>query len=71
MLNEVRKEAFNMRKSKMISTIDDEEEEESEETSSATLAEECSTWYPMEWIGWVMYETPSENPTEQVFDRRE
>ena len=72
MLNEVRKEAFNLRKT---STKDDEEEEDEEEeaqpstdtngdTTTIVGAEKWETWYPLEWIGWVMYGVPSENPTE-------
>ncbi len=64
MLNEVRKEAFSMRKTKTINSVDDEEEEENEETASSSLVEEWEMWYPQEWIGWVMYGTPAENPTE-------
>lgn len=72
MLNEVRKEAFNLRKT---SKKDDEEEEDEEEeaqpstdtngdTTTIVGAEKWETWYPLEWIGWVMYGVPSENPTE-------
>ena len=48
MLNEVRKEAFSMRKARSISSVDDEEEDESVETPSTASAEEWSTWYPQE-----------------------
>jgi hypothetical protein len=64
MLNEVRKEAFSMRKTRTINSVDDEEEEDNEETSSNSLVEEWETWYPQEWIGWVMFGTPAESPTE-------
>lgn len=63
MLNEVRKEAFNLRKNKAQSNADEEDEDDNDE-SAPSLAEEWSTWYPQEWIGWIMYGTPSENPTE-------
>jgi hypothetical protein len=26
-------------------------------------SEKWETWYPVEWIGWVRYGSPSENPT--------
>lgn len=73
MLNEVRKEAFSMRKTKKTEKEGGEEEEDddeetqlpegSHEISSIVGSEKWETWYPMEWIGWVMYGTPSENPT--------
>jgi hypothetical protein len=72
MLNEVRKEAFNLRKTSKKD--DDEEEDEEEEaqpstdtngdTTTIVGAEKWETWYPLEWIGWVMYGVPRENPTE-------
>lgn len=62
MLNEVRKEAFSLRKTKSTSSNEEEEEEDNEENIS--LTEEWTSWYPQEWIGWVMYGAPSENPTE-------
>jgi hypothetical protein len=29
-----------------------------------TIGETWKSWYPQEWVSWVMYEVPSENPTE-------
>ena len=29
-----------------------------------TIVETWKSWYPQEWVGWVMYGVPSENPTE-------
>jgi hypothetical protein len=67
MLNEIRKEAYSMRKTKSSSggDNDDEEEEAEENTNSFAIAkgEEWKDWYPQEWIGWVMYGTPSDKPT--------
>lgn len=63
MLNEVRKEAFNLRKYKATSNADDEDKDDDDE-SSPSLAEEWTSWYPQKWIGWVMYGTPPENPIE-------
>ena len=64
MLNEVRKEAFLKKHEKTKTLCDDEEDGDNEETSSPSLGEEWTSRYPQEWIGWVMYGTPSENPTE-------
>jgi hypothetical protein len=65
MLNEVRKEAFSMRKtSKKDEEEDDEDEESNRDSTSIVVAEKWETWYPLEWIGWVMYGVRSENPTE-------
>jgi hypothetical protein len=71
MLAEVRKEAFAMRfnkteKSSTTATNADDEEEEQDETTSSTIMgpEAWTNWYPQEWVAWVMYGVPSENPTE-------
>jgi hypothetical protein len=71
MLAEVRKEAFAMRfnkteKSSTTATSADDEEEEQDETTSSTIMgpEAWTNWYPQEWVAWVMYGVPSENPTE-------
>ena len=64
MLAEVRKEAFDLRKCKISSNADEEDEEENEEIAPTSIAEEWSTWFPQEWIGWYMFGVPSENPTE-------
>jgi hypothetical protein len=44
MLNEVRKESLNLRKTKTSSNGDDEEEDDNEESNSPTLAEEWTSW---------------------------
>ena len=62
MLNEVRKEAFSLRKTKSTTSNEEEEEEDNEENISPT--EEWTSSYPQKWIGWVMYGVPSENQTE-------
>ena len=64
-LNEVRKEAFEMRKSKSRVENDEDEEDPEENSNSSTLVivEDWVSWYPQEWIGWVMYGVPSDNPT--------
>ena len=62
MLNEVRKEAFSLRKTKSTSSNEEEDEEDNEENISIT--EKWTSWYPQEWIGWVVFGVPSENPTE-------
>ena len=66
MLEEVRKAAFGLRKNKAKDTSVDpeEEEEELDENNLPVLSEEWETWYPQEWIGWCMYGTPSEKPSE-------
>jgi hypothetical protein len=72
MLSEVRKEAFSMRFNKSekslttTTAIDDEDEEQDEAVSSSTIAgpEAWSNWFPQEWVAWVMYGVPSENPSE-------
>ena len=67
---EVRKEAFNARKSRATSTEENEDEEDADEPSSISegtlpaLVEEWESWYPQEWVGWIMYGVPSENPTD-------
>lgn len=70
-LAEVRKEAFNAKKSRSTAGGGDgDEEEEAEELSALSegtcpvLTEDWEEWYPQEWIGWVMYGVPSELPTE-------
>ena len=63
---EVRKEAFHARKSRKTSKEEDEDEEDAEEHSSISegtlpaLVEEWETWYPQEWVGWIMYGVPSD-----------
>jgi hypothetical protein len=66
MLDEVRKAAFGMRKTKAKdSTAEQEEEEEDiDESNALVITEQWETWYPQEWIGWCMYGVPSEKPTE-------
>ena len=67
---EIRKEAFNARKSRATSKEGDEDEEDADEPSSISegtlpaLVEEWESWYPQEWVGWIMYGVPSENPTD-------
>ena len=67
---EVRKEAFNARKSRATSTEESEDEEDADELSSISegtlpaLFEEWESWYPQEWVGWIMYGVPSENPRD-------
>jgi hypothetical protein len=69
MLTEVRKEAFLKRfnrgdKASNASSdvIDDEDEVEGD--GSMTIVEIWKSWYPQEWVDWVMYGAPSENPTD-------
>jgi hypothetical protein len=71
MLAEVRKEAFAMRfhkaeKSSTTAASADDEEEEQDETASSTIMgpEAWTNWCPQEWVAWVMYGVPSENPIE-------
>lgn len=72
MLAEVRKEAFSMRFEKTekpnanTSIADDEEDELDESSASSTIIgpEAWANWYPQEWVGWVMFGVPSENPSE-------
>ena len=53
---EVRKEAFNARKSRATSTEENEDEEDADEPSSISegtlpaLVEEWESWYPQEWV---------------------
>ena len=62
---EVRKEAFHARKSRATSKEEDADEPSSiSEGTLPALVEECETRYPQEWVGWIMYGVPSENPTE-------
>lgn len=69
MLNEVRREAFGLRKTKKSTVDDDKDDEDDEEdgeenVSSCPLSvEEWKNWYPQEWVGWVLYGTPSDKPT--------
>ncbi len=73
MLGEVRKEAFTTRyqkseKSSSTNNVLDDDEEDADEPSSISsglsISEAWTTWYPQEWIGWVMYGVSSEKPTE-------
>ena len=34
------------------------------QTQTIMMGKEWTTWYPQEWIGWVMFGTLSENPTK-------
>ena len=49
---------------------ENEDEEDADESSSISegtlpaLVEEWESWYPQEWVGWIMYGVPSENPTD-------
>jgi hypothetical protein len=68
MITEVRKEAFAKRFNRgdkvsnaSSGVIDDEDEVEGD--GNVTIVETWKSWYPQEWVGWVMYES-SENPTE-------
>ena len=68
---EVRKEAFNTRfqkTDKVTSLLSSPDEEEVEEpypsATNLTITEVWQSWYPQEWIGWVMYGVSSDNPTE-------
>ena len=69
---EVRKEAFKTRFHKAdkltsaLLTPADEEENEEEYTNctSLSISEVWQSWYPQEWIGWVMYGVSSDHPTE-------
>jgi hypothetical protein len=72
MLAEVRKEAFAKRfhkteKSSTTAASADDEEEEQDETASSTIMgpEAWTNWCPQEWVAWVMYGVPSENPMGQ------
>ena len=52
-------------KSETAEKHDDEDEETDKGTQSSTqLTEGWTSWYPQEWIGWVMFGLPSENPTD-------
>ena len=42
---------------------DDEEGDENPSTSIPLSADAWTSWYPQEWIGWVMYGTPCDKPT--------
>ena len=69
---EVRKEAFKTRFNKpdkltaALMTPADEEENEEQFTNgtSLSISEVWQSWYPQEWIGWVMYGVSSDHPTE-------
>ena len=67
---EVRKETFHARKSRATSKEKDEDEEDADEPSSISegtlpaLAEEWETWYPQEWVGWIMYGVPVSQTVE-------
>jgi hypothetical protein len=63
MLNEVRKAAFALRKSKAKLDEEDEQDEQVPATS-ISVAEQWETWYPQEWIGWVRFGIPSDHPNE-------
>jgi hypothetical protein len=69
MLTEVRKEAFAKRFNRgdkvsnaSSDVIDDEDEVEG--GGNVTIVETWKSWYPQEWVGWVIYGVPSENLTE-------
>jgi hypothetical protein len=66
MLDEVRKAAFLLHKSKSkTENVDNEEEDEEHDGSTLPVVrEEWEMWYPQEWIGWCMYGLPSDKPTE-------
>ena len=69
-MNEVRREAFSMRKTKKSVNGDEKDEDEDDEEGDENPSNSCPlsvdawiTWYPQEWIGWVMYGTPCDKPT--------
>jgi hypothetical protein len=66
MLDEVRKAAYLLHKSKSKQEAGEQEEEDddNEGNSLPVVREDWEIWYPQEWIGWCMYGLPSEKPTE-------
>lgn len=71
MLSEVRKEAFETRfvKSEKSTTAtplaeDEDDDADDAQTSNMFGGTVWSSWFPQEWVGWVMYGISSEHPTE-------
>ena len=71
MLNEVRKEAFESRfvkteKSSTSMNVAEDEDDDVDNSRVSTIfgGTVWSSWFPPEWIGWVMYGISSENPSE-------
>ena len=64
MLAEVRRDAFSMRFSKNDKSNEKDQGDDEDDQDEVIVGPEAwSNWYPQEWVAWVLYGVPSENPT--------